>query len=309
MLEEIMKRNPWIVAVTLFGLFLVLVVTAVGAAMYTLFGEKNPTVTSNSVLVMEVKGVITDSRQFIKTLEKYKDDKDVKAIVVRLDSPGGVVGPSQEIYDAIVKTRAEGKHVVASMGSVAASGAYYIAAACEKIVTNPGTITGSIGVIMEFANIGALYSWAKVERYVVKSGPYKDIGSEFRPMTAQEKEIIQGMIDNVYSQFKRAVSKGRGLKMETVSALADGRIYSGEQAVKNGLADSLGGLDEAVAEAGKLAGIKGKPEMFMAPKSHRHIWDMVQGGDEDDDLLGALVRKMMGTDLVGKPLFLMMGAR
>ena len=305
-----MKRNPWLIAFTMIGIFILLILAALGAALYTAFGDKIPAVSNNSVLVMEVKGVITDSRAFIKTIQKYRDDKDVKAIVIRLDSPGGVVGPSQEIYNEILTTRKMGKHVVASLGSVAASGAYYIAAACENIVTDPGTITGSIGVIMEFANIGELYKWAKVERYVVKSGPFKDIGSEFRPMTPPEREIIQGMIDNVYSQFKRAVSTGRHLKMEEVAALADGRIFSGEQAVKNGLADELGGLDDAVDKAAKLSGIKGKPEMFFPPKAHKRIWDMLSNQeDEDDDLFGLFAKKTLGLNLMGKPLFLMTGMR
>jgi protease IV len=305
-----MKKNPWLLVLSIIGVFVVLGFAAIGAAIYTAFGDHNPQVTGNSILVLDVKGVITDSRPFIKTLDKYKDDKDIKAIVVRLDSPGGVVGPSQEIYDAILKTRRDGKHVVASFGSLAASGAYYIAAACEKIVTEPGTITGSIGVIMEFVNLSNLYNWAKVERYVVKSGPYKDIGAEFRPMTAPEKAIIQGMIDNVYGQFKRAVAKGRGLKLDVVGQLADGRIYSGEQAVKNGLADQIGGLAEAVDEAGRLAGVKGKVEMFNPSLKHKKFWEMLNGDrDDDDDLFGYFSKKILGLDLAGKPLFLMTGLR
>ncbi len=305
-----MKKNPWPIVLSVVGVLIVLGFAAIGAAIYTVLGEHNPVVTGNSVLVMDVKGIITDARPFIKTLDKYKEDKDIKAIVVRLDSPGGVVGPSQEIYDAILKARKGGKHVVASFGSLAASGAYYIAAACEKIVTEPGTITGSIGVIMEFANLSGLYNWAKVDRYVVKSGPYKDIGAEFRPMTSAEKAIIQGMIDNVYGQFKRAVAKGRGLKLEVVGELADGRIYSGEQAVKNGLADQLGGLSDAVEEAGKLAGVKGKVEMFIPSLKHKRIWDLLSGDrDDDEDLLGYFSKKVLGLDLVGKPLFLMTGLR
>ncbi len=307
-----MKKSPWLVFFSVIGVLSVLVLAAIAAALYTAFGDHSPSVGSNSVLVLDVKGIIADSRPFIKTLDKYKEDKEIKAIVVRLDSPGGVVGPSQEIYDAILKARTVNKlHVLASFGSLAASGAYYIAAACEKIVTEPGTITGSIGVIMEFANLEGLYHWAKVDRYVVKSGPYKDIGAEFRPMTAQEKAIIQGMIDNVYGQFKKAVAKGRNLPLETVSQLADGRIYSGEQAVKNGLADELGGLQDAVDEAGHLAGVKGKVDMFTPPPKRRHFWDMLGGGDrdDDDDLLGQVTRKIMGLDLIGKPLFLMTGMR
>jgi protease IV len=306
-----MKKNPWMIIFTVVGVIIILILAAIGAAIYTAFGDRIPSVASNSVLVLDVKGIITDSRAFTKTLDKYKEDKDIKAIVIRLDSPGGVVGPSQEIYDAILKVRQSGKHVIASFGSLAASGAYYIAVACERIVTEPGTITGSIGVIMEFANLSGLYHWAKVDRFVVKSGPYKDIGNEFRPMTPQERGIIQGMIDNVFMQFKRAVAKGRNLKLDVVSALADGRIYSGEQAVKYGLADELGGLQDAVDEAGRLAGIKGKVEMFTPPPHRKKIWDILGGSDrdDDDDLFGNAARKALGLDLVGRPLFLMPGWR
>jgi protease-4 len=305
-----MKRNPWLVALSIIGVIFVLACAGIGVALYTAFGDHIPAVTSNSVMVLDVKGVITDARAFIKTLDKYKDDRDIKAFVIRIDSPGGVVGPSQEIYDAILKLRASKKPVLASFGSLAASGGYYIAAACQKIITEPGTITGSIGVIMEFANLEGLYHWARVDRYVVKSGPYKDIGAEFRPMTPPERAIIQGMIDNVYGQFKRAVAKGRNLPLSTVGELADGRIYSGEQAVKNGLADELGGLQDAVEEAGHLAGIKGKVEMFLAPTHHRRIWDMFSGeSEDDDDLFGYYRNKFLGLDLVGKPLFMMTGMR
>lgn len=309
-----MKRNPWIIALTLVGIFLALILVAIGAAMYTAFGERIPVVANNSVLVMDVKGIITDSRTFIRTLQKYREHKDIKAIVVRLDSPGGVVGPSQEIYDEILKTRQMGKHVVASMGSMAASGAYYIAVACEKIVTNPGTITGSIGVIMEFANLSRLYDWAKIERYVVKSGPFKDIGAEFRPMSGPEKAVIQEMIDSVFMQFKLAVATGRHMKIEDVSKLADGRIFSGEQAVKKGLADDLGGLNEAIALAGKLGGIKGKPDVFYPPpKRHRFLDMLIDRTDDDDDAEGAAyekaAKKILGLDLIGQPLYLMPGTR
>ncbi|MDZ4678242.1 MAG: signal peptide peptidase SppA [Oligoflexia bacterium] len=304
-----MKKNPWVVAITLVGVFMVLMFIGICAAMYTAFGEKTAVVSSNSVLILDVKGIIIDSRQFIKTLHKYREDEDVKAIVIRLDSPGGVVGPSQEIYDEILRTREMGKHVVASLGSVAASGAYYIAVACEKIVTNPGTITGSIGVIMEFANLSRLYDWAKIERYVVKSGSFKDIGNEYRSMTPPERAVIQDMIDNVHNQFRQAVVKGRKMKVEEVNKFADGRIFSGEQAVKVGMADSLGGLHEAVELAGKLAGIKGKPEMVFPPPKRPKFIDMFFGQDDEDEMYGKVLRKSLGLDLIGQPLYLMPGAR
>ncbi len=309
-----MKKNPFFVFLAFLGVIVVLGFSACVGAVYTAFSDKSPGMTSNSVGVVEVRGIILDSRAFIKTLQKYQESKDIKAVVVRLDSPGGVVGPSQEMYDEVLRTIASGKPVVASMGSLAASGAYYIAAACQKIVTNPGTITGSIGVIMEFADLSKLYNWAKVERYVIKSGQFKDIGSESRPMTAAEKSVMQGMIDNVFMQFKRAVALGRHMDMAKVSKLADGRVYSGEQAVENGLADKVGGFQDAVDMAAQMAKIKGKPEIFYPSTKRKKIWDMLldrSGDDNDDDMYGyeKFAKRILGLDLVGRPLFLMPLAR
>lgn len=301
-----MKRNPWLIVLSVFIVLIFLVVVAFMAAMYTAFGEHMPAVASNSVMVLEVKGIIVDSKKFLKSIEKYGEDPDVKAIVIRLDSPGGVVGASQEIYDEILRVRKKGKHVVASLANVAASGAYYIAVACEKIVTNPGTITGSIGVIMEFANLSRLYNWAKVERYVVKSGKFKDTGSEYRPMEPHERELIQTMIDNVLGQFKKAVSLGRKIPMEKLSQLADGRIFTGEQAVRAGLADELGGIQEAIDIAAKLGGIKGEPEIFYAPPPKRRLLDLVTGSDDLEESVSKLTQ-MLRIDLMGQPLYLMPG--
>ncbi len=299
-----MKKNPVLVVLAVLGALTVLAFVAGLGALYTAFGDRAPSVSANTVAVLEVKGVIIDSRPFIKTLQKYRESKDIKAIVIRLDSPGGVVGPSQEMYDEVLRTRQLGKPVVASFGSLAASGAYYIAAGCDRIITNPGTITGSIGVIMEFADLSRLYDWAKVRRYVIKSGEFKDAGSEFRPMTPSERSVMQEMVDNVFGQFKKAVATGRKLKIDVVSKLADGRIYSGEQAVKNGLADQIGGLEAAVEVAAKLGGIKGKPEMYFPNPKKKHIWDMFTEQNEDDILTRAL-----GLNLTGRPLYLMPSAR
>lgn len=302
-----MKKNPLLVVLALVGAFAVLFFVAIAGALYTAFGEKVPSISSNSVAVLDVKGVIIDSRPFVKALKKFQDNKEIKAIVIRLDSPGGVVGPSQEMYDEVLKTRQMKKPVIASLGAVAASGAYYIAAACDKIVTNPGTITGSIGVIMEFADLSKLYDWAKVHRYVVKSGEFKDIGSETRTMGPAEKAVIQGMIDNVFMQFKTAVAKGRGLKMDMVSKLADGRIYSGDQAIKNGLADEAGGLEDAILIAARMGGIKGKPEVYYQQPKKKRIWDLLveRGEDDDEAMYNRIINKTLGLELLGKPLYLM----
>ena len=217
--------------------------------------------------VVEVRGVIMDSKRTLKQLRKFVKDKRIKGIVIRVDSPGGAVGPSQEIYDAVIRAR-EKKPVVASFGSVAASGGYYIAAATEKIVSNPGTITGSIGVIMQFTNLQKLYGWAKIARFNIKSGKFKDTGSDSREMTAEERQIMQDLVDNAHSQFVRAVAKGRNLSVEAVKMLATGQIYTGEQAKGLKLVDEMGGLKEAGELIAELADFEGEP-VLVYPKKRR----------------------------------------
>ena len=255
---------------------------------------------NGSVAVIELNGVITDSKKFLKKLDRFEDDSDVKAIVLRLNSPGGAVAPSQEIYQAVKNYK---KPIVASMSSVAASGAYYVACGAKKIYANPGTITGSIGVIMEFANLSKLYDWAKIQRYSIKTGKFKDVGAEYREMTADERALLQNMVDDVLVQFKTAVSTGRKLSMEDVTKIADGRIFSGNQAKKAHLVDELGTLDDAIDEAGKMAGIKGKPNVVYPSSNHKKLLDFFldQGKDDDEtdsssrtSLLGKLFKSVTG---------------
>jgi len=213
--------------------------------------------------VLELNGIILDSKKVLSRLERLEESDQIKAVVLRLNSPGGAVAPSQEIYEAVKSFK---KPLVVSMGSVAASGAYYIAAGAKKVFANPGTMTGSIGVIMEFLNLEKLYSWAKVDRFSVKSGKFKDIGAEYRAMTADEKALLQTMINDILSQFREAVSKGRSLKPEHVVTISDGRIFSGRQAKAQGLVDELGTLKDAINEAAKQGGIQGKPTVYYIEK-------------------------------------------
>jgi protease-4 len=233
-----------------------------------------------SVGVVEVNGVILDSKKIIQRLERFEDNDEVKAVVVRLNSPGGSVGPSQEIYQAVRKLK---KPVVASMGSVAASGAFYIACGAKKVFANPGTITGSIGVIMEFANLEKLYEWAKIRRFTIKTGRYKDAGAEYREMTADERALLQGMVDDVLVQFKQAVAEGRKLTNAQVTAIADGRILSGSQAKAAKLVDELGTLQDAIAEAGRLGKVKGKPNVIYPEKQKRKFVDLLLDDRQGDD--------------------------
>jgi len=221
--------------------------------------------------VVEVKGVINESDDIVEALKTFEKSPAVKAVVVRIESPGGGVAPSQEIYQAIRHLR-EAKPVVASMGGVAASGGYYIASACDTIVANPGTLTGSIGVIMEMGNAEGLLQKIGVQPEVIKAGTYKDMGSLVRPMTDAERGLFQEMIDSVHTQFITAVAAGRGMNKDQIRALADGRIFSGEQAKTAGLVDQLGGFEDAIALAGSKGGIEGEPNVTHARSSKEPWW-------------------------------------
>ena len=231
----------------------------------------------DKVAVIRIEGVILDSRETIEELRRYRDNPSVKAIVLRIDSPGGAVVPSQEIFTEVRKTRAEGKiKLVTSMGNVAASGGYYIAAATDRIVANPGTLTGSIGVIMELANVKGLLEKVGVQSVVVKSGRHKDIASPFRAMTPEDRALLQTVLDDVHAQFIEAVATGRSLQLEQVRTLADGRIFTGKQAQTVNLVDELGDLHDAIQLAARLVGISGEPRVIETRK--RFSWrDLLQG--------------------------------
>jgi protease-4 len=221
----------------------------------------------DKVAVVRIEGVILDSKETIEDLRRHRDNPGIKAIVLRIDSPGGGVVPSQEIYAEVRKTRADGKvKLVTSMGNVAASGGYYIAAATDKIVANPGTLTGSIGVIMELANIKSLMEKVGVESIVIKSGRHKDIASPFRTMSEEDRRILQGVLDDVHDQFIQAVAAGRGIEFEQVRELADGRIFTGRQAKKIRLVDELGDLQDAIKLAARMVGITGEPQVVETKK-------------------------------------------
>jgi len=210
-----------------------------------------------NVGIIEMSGPIISSKETIEQIKNFREKSAIKAIVIRIDSPGGGVGPSQEIYREIMKTR-KVKTVVASMGSVAASGGYYAAASCDSIVANPGTITGSIGVIMEYANIQEIVQKIGLSPVVIKSGEYKDMGSPLRDIKENERKLLQSVVNEIHMQFVRDAAQGRNIDIETMVKLADGRIYTGESALSLNLVDKLGNLDDAVEWAGELAGIEGK---------------------------------------------------
>lgn len=214
------------------------------------------------IAVIRVEGVIIDSQVTVGELKRFSENPSVKAIVLRIDSPGGGVVPSQEIYDAVRQVRSKtSKTVIASMGNVAASGGYYIAAATDRIVANPGTLTGSIGVIMETANVEGLLQKIGVEGVVIKSGKFKDVGSPLRKMSEEERGLMQAVMDDVHKQFIEAVAEGRAMELSEAQALADGRIFTGRQAKEAKLVDELGNLDDAIQLAADAVGIEGEPKI------------------------------------------------
>ena len=232
-----------------------------------LFGER--------VAIVELEGLIVDVDDQVRELRAYRDNPGIRAVVIRINSPGGAVAPTQELYGAIRRLREAGKPVVASLGAVAASGGYYVAVAADQIYANPGTLTGSIGVVMQMANLNALMKKVGVEYVVVKAGEFKDVGNFARPMTAEERRILQALLDDVHWQFIAAVADGRKLDRAEVRRFADGRVFSGSQAKTLRMIDALGGLEEAVDGAATLAGLP-KPPRVIGPRRRFSVVDLLR---------------------------------
>jgi protease-4 len=233
------------------------------------------------VAIIDLHGTITNSADIIRQLKKYAKDSSVPAIVLDIDSPGGGVTPSQEIYEEIKKTKEQGKKIVASMGSVGASGGYYVACAADTIVANPGTLTGSIGVIFQFPVAEELFKKIGLRFEVVKSGEFKDVGSYNRRMTEGERKLLQSVIDDTYDQFVNVLVEGRKLSKEKVLKLADGSIFTGRQAKELGLVDELGDLEDAIKIAGKMGGIEGTPNIIKEMRRKIGLFELLTQKMED----------------------------
>lgn len=217
------------------------------------------------IALVKIEGPILESKSIVDEIRGYVKDRSIKAIVLRINSGGGGVAPSQEVYSEVKRAVAV-KQVVVSMGSVAASGAYYIASPATRIVANPGTITGSIGVIMEIPNLKEFLDKLGIKTEVIKSGKHKDIASVFRGIGKEERDILQGLMNDVHEQFIHDVAESRKLPLENVRKIADARVFSGRQAVDIGLVDELGDLQHAIKVAATLAGIEGEPEVVSKKK-------------------------------------------
>ncbi len=285
-----MRKRPFLLAsLTLGGIFLffLLVIFASGminsGSVVVSVGEK--------IGVLEVNGAIVDAHRLNEQIADFRDRDNVKAVVLRVDSPGGGVGPSQEMYEEL-KLLAESKPLVVSMGSVAASGGYYIAVAGERIFANPGTITGSIGVIMSFPDYQELMGKVGIKSQVVKSGKFKDIGSPTRSFTAADRKLLQAMIDDVHQQFIEAISTGRKMSLADLEPLVDGRIFTGRQAKEVGLIDELGTFNDAVRYAGNAVGIGADPDLVYPEEEKVNLIDRY---------LQTAASRYLGVDLTARP--------
>ncbi len=267
-----MKNKGCIIGVG-FIAFLIVV-----SLVLTLTGGSPSSVLQGKVGIVKIEGILgmdVDTFSIIEQVKQYRKDSSIKAMVLRVNSPGGAVAPAQEIYAELKKFR-EKKSIVASMGTLAASGGYYVSIAANKIVANPGTMTGSIGVIMEIPNVEGLMGKIGIKNEIIKSGRNKDMASMFRGMTKEERELLQALLDDVHDQFIEAVAEGRNMDIDDVRRIADGRVFTGRQAVKLGLVDELGTLEDAILIAARFGGIEGEPEVVYK-KRHFSLMDLLRG--------------------------------
>ncbi len=235
------------------------------------------------IAMVEVNGAILDSYDIVRQIRTYRRDDEIKGIIIRIDSPGGAVAPAQEIYDEVLKVRADKKKIYTSMGSLAASGGYYIASASDRIFANPGTLTGSIGVIMAFSNAEKLMNKIGLRPEVIKSGKFKDTGSPLRSMTKKERQYLQSVVNDVHQQFVEAVAKGRNMDIKEASKFADGRIFTGRKAHEMKLVDELGGLEFTISKLGEALGIEGRPKVVYE-EPEESLWDWLLSSKVSENL-------------------------
>jgi protease-4 len=302
-----MFRNPWFLFSMCVFLFLGSCVYMVTSTVGMLGSPESASVNEDSILYVELDGVIIDGIEILEDLRTYAKEENIKAILVRVNSPGGVVGPSQEIYSELLRIREElKKPIVVSANALMASGGYYVAAAANKIVVNPGTLMGSIGVIMEFANLSDLYSWAKIQRYSLTTGAFKNTGTDTRTMRDDEKQLLQDMINEVHEQFKTAIVKGRNMRQDQVDAIADGRILTGEMGVKLGLADLLGTETDAIKLIEQLTESKDL-KIFHPRKAQKEFMSWLGKGRAvlPGNSIQENLEAVLPLSLFGKPLYIM----
>ena len=279
-----MKTSTWIILIVAVFFIAAAIAFFVILSMGEFMPDGRRLALGKKVGLIEVTGTIVTSSELVEQITRFGDDSGISALVVRIDSPGGGVAASQEIYEELRRVRDGGKPIVASMGGIATSGAYYVACGADAIMANPGTLTGSIGVIMSFPRAQELMRKVGVDLEVLKTGEFKDMGSFARPMTEREKDLLEGILDDVYDQFVAVVSAERGIELGIVKEIADGRVFTGRQALEISLVDSLGGYMDAVSLAGELGGISGTPTIVKPRKDLWTIWDLLE------DLMGSASR-------------------
>jgi protease IV len=262
-----------------FFLFVLAVFTLVYLTLHA-GGTETASITGfgDRIGVVDLDGVILSPQPVVSELKKFGDDSSIKAIILHVNSPGGGVAASEEIYREVKRIRKEkSKKVVVSIETVGASGAYYVASASDKIFADQGSIVGSIGVIAEWMNYGDLLKWAKLKNVVIKTGEFKDTGNPARDLTPSEQAYMQSLIDNMFGQFIQAVAEGRGLKYEDVKSFANGKVWTGEQAISMRLIDNVGDFESAVSDTAKSVGIKGEPTLVHPERDRRTLMDLLLG--------------------------------
>ena len=269
------KRGVFTVLAVFGGLFLMFMTFAL--FMLAAVGDEGLNLGGDRIGIVEVVGPITDSKKVVSTLRKYANDDSIKGILVRIDSPGGAVAPSQEMFHAVAAAEAK-KPLAVSMGSTAASGGYYTAIGSKMIFANPGSVTGSIGVITQLFNVSRIVDKIDVDIHTIKTGPYKDSGSPFREFDARDETYFNALINDIYSQFVEDVAKARGLEIEKVRELADGRVFTGRQAKEMKLVDELGTFEDAVAWVAKKADIEGEPVLVYPAKEGSVLGELLKDG-------------------------------
>ena len=282
---SVMKKHPVLFSLSLIVLIMAVMCAAVIAMLY-LWSDSAGAPFGDQVALLEIRGVISDGKPITDLLARYKEDNDIKAIIIRIESPGGGVAPSQEVFTELTRIRDQ-KPVVAFLGNVAASGGYYVAAGANKIVASPGSITGSIGVVIQFSNLRQLFEKLGLGFTTVKAGKYKDVGSPYREMTDDEQQLLQNVIDDVHEQFIADVAKGRNLPDGKVRAIADGRIMTGLQAKELGLVDEMGNFEDAMRIAKSLAGIEGKVSIVRPTRAKHSLLEFLL-----DEFLNSLVERL-----------------
>ena len=305
---QFLKRLAQILFFLVVVVFLGSLLIGVGGLIVA-FRSSAERVEKPSILALDLDGTIVDTRDILESLRKYRTEDHIKGVLLRINSPGGVVGPSQELWAELKRTREEFKKpVVAFCSAVAASGAYYAAVGADKIVTTPGCLIGSIGALMEFVNLAQLYDWAKIDRYAITTGKFKDAGADYRPLTSEQRALFQDLLNDVLAQFKAAIVEGRNMKPEVLDQYADGRVFTGSQAVKLGFANSVGTWDDARRTLGQMTGLGDNPEVFKVKKRNKLLEFFEASSTSGTSNVSTALRDLFQTELSARPLLLLPGA-